>query len=196
MLSLVHLQPNQDNKNSDDDDDDDDGNEEKEEEMPTTLQNHSSHPHPNHNLTMSKRFRRSDHAYFTSNAKWTCSVCNLKRKSLFNYHCSICKISMDIICANISQQKIDHPSHPHQLQHMPTKLVSHCNACGGDHQGNFYHYTTFSLFLIHLDCALLPAKLPIQQHTNATLTHSQSHSLSPAYSFPEVDKANKFYPRC
>ncbi|XP_023731650.1 uncharacterized protein LOC111879425 [Lactuca sativa] len=164
-------------------------------EMPKTLQNHPSHdPHPDHNLTLSEGFQRSDDPYFTPDSEWTCGVCNLKRKNLFNYHCSICGINMDIICATMSQQKMDHPSHPHQLQRMPKKMVSCCNACGEEHQGTFYHCTTCFCYSIHLDCALLPAKLLIQQHTDATFTHS--HPLTLAYSFPRVDRAAKYYPKC
>nr|KAJ0188096.1 hypothetical protein LSAT_V11C900467520 [Lactuca sativa] len=81
-------------------------------EMPKTLQNHPSHDfHPYHNLTLSKGF-----FWIYSSDEWACSVCNLMRKNIFNYMCSICEINMDIICATMSQQKMDHPSHPHLLQ--------------------------------------------------------------------------------
>ncbi|XP_023731572.1 uncharacterized protein LOC111879366 [Lactuca sativa] len=159
-------------------------------EMPKTLQNHPSHDfHPYHNLTLSKGF-----FWIYSSDEWACSVCNLMRKNIFNYMCSICEINMDIICATMSQQKMDHPSHPHQLQRMSKELVSHCSACGEKHQGTFYQCTTCLWYSIHLDCALLPAKLLIQQHTDATFTHS--HPLTLAYSFPEVDQKAKYNPRC
>ena len=159
-------------------------------EMPKTLQNHPSHDfHPYHNLTLSKGF-----FWIYSSDEWACSVCNLMRKNIFNYMCSICEINMDIICATMSQQKMDHPSHPHQLQRMSKELVSHCSACGEKHQGTFYQCTTCLWYSILLDCALLPAKLLIQQHTDATFTHS--HPLTLAYSFPEVDQKAKYNPRC
>ncbi|CAI9298258.1 unnamed protein product [Lactuca saligna] len=161
-------------------------------EIPKTLQDHPLH-NPNHNLTLSKGFPDPD-LYFSSNKEWTCGLCNHKRNNFFNYHCSICKFSMDIICATMSQQKINHPNHHHQVQRNPKKLVSICNACGREHEGTFYHCTTCYWFWIHQDCALSPTKLLIQQPTNHTLTHS--HPLTLTYSFPNIDQKVKFYPRC
>ncbi|CAH1445808.1 unnamed protein product [Lactuca virosa] len=124
-------------------------------EMPKTLRNHPSHPHLDHNLTLSEEFCW---IYYPKSNEWTCSVCNvIMRKKLFNYICPICRLDMDIICATMSQQKMDHPSHPHQLQRMAKELVSRCSACGEKHKGTFYQCTTCSWYSIHLDCALLPA---------------------------------------
>ncbi|CAI9265776.1 unnamed protein product [Lactuca saligna] len=161
-------------------------------EIPKTLHDHPLH-NPNHNLTLSKGFPDPD-LYFSSNKEWTCGLCNHKRNNFFNYHCSICKFNMDIICATMSQQKINHPSHHHQLQRNPKKLVSICNACGREHEGTFYHCTTCYWFWIHQNCALSPTKLLIQQPTNHTLTHA--HPLTLTYSFPNIDQKVKFYPKC
>ncbi|XP_076923676.1 uncharacterized protein LOC143585884 [Bidens hawaiensis] len=65
---------------------------------------------------------------------------------------------MDIICATTSEQKMDHPCHPHQLQRYFRPLTSACDACKGEHTGTFYHCTTCSHFMIHVNCTLLPAK--------------------------------------
>ncbi|CAI9298256.1 unnamed protein product [Lactuca saligna] len=157
-------------------------------EIPITLQDHPLHD-PNHNITLSERFQ-DRHPFFHSNQEWTCGVCNHKRKNFFNYHCSSCKFNMDIICATMSQQKIDHPSHHHQLQRNPKKLVSICNACGCEHEGIFYHCTICYWFWIHQDCAFSPTKLLIQQPTN------HSHPLTLTYSFPNIDQEAKFYPKC
>ncbi|PWA89202.1 zinc finger, PHD-type [Artemisia annua] len=112
----------------------------------------------------------------------------------YNYHCSNCKFTMDIICATASQQKIDHPSHPHPLQRITKPIVSRCNACFCDHKGTFYQCTTCSGFMIHLNCALLPAQLQIQRFTDNTFSHS--HLLTLAYSFPYDEQKSKFFPRC
>ncbi|XP_076893069.1 uncharacterized protein LOC143544989 [Bidens hawaiensis] len=93
----------------------------------------------------------------------------------------------------MSVQKMDHPSHPHQLQRYYGKTISNCNACGDEHSGTFYHCTT-CCFRIHLSCALLPTKLLIQQSTNENFSHS--HLLTLSYSFPYLDLEDKFFPRC
>ncbi|CAI9298259.1 unnamed protein product [Lactuca saligna] len=68
-------------------------------EIHKTLQDHPLH-NPNHNLTLSKGFQDLD-LYFSLDKEWTCGLCNHKQKNLFNYHCSICKFNMDIICATM-----------------------------------------------------------------------------------------------
>ncbi|PWA28149.1 DC1, C1-like protein [Artemisia annua] len=101
---------------------------------------------------------------------------------------------MDIICATTSEQKINRPGHPHQLERMVGKIVTRCAACSDKHEGNFFHCTTCLGYRIHVDCALLPAKLLIQQCTNETFTHS--HPLTLSYSFPYFDQKHRFLPFC
>ncbi|GJW10453.1 zinc finger, PHD-type containing protein [Tanacetum coccineum] len=70
-----------------------------------------------------------------------------------------------------------------------------CSMCCGEKQeGNFFQCTTCHRYRIHLDCALLPAKLLIQHSTNEIFTHS--HPLTLSYSFPLIDKKVRFYPLC
>ncbi|KAI7756568.1 hypothetical protein M8C21_009878 [Ambrosia artemisiifolia] len=101
---------------------------------------------------------------------------------------------MDIACATISEQKVNHPSHPHQLERMFGHIVSSCVACGNKHEGVFFHCTTCPIFRINLDCASLPARLLIQISTKGNSIHS--HPLTLAYSFPHFEQETKFYPRC
>ncbi|KAI7731813.1 hypothetical protein M8C21_011336 [Ambrosia artemisiifolia] len=165
-------------------------------EMPTTQQNHPFHP--GHNLTLSQKFQRHDpDVKFkeTSDSSWYCQVCKIKRTMFYNYHCYICKFDMDIVCATMSQQKMNHPSHPHQLQRDLNWMTSHCYACEEKHSGVFYHCTTCLWFRIHLDCALLPAKLLIQKSTNGSFSHL--HLLTLYYSpFPYIEQKAKFFPSC
>ncbi|KAJ0570256.1 putative chromatin regulator PHD family [Helianthus annuus] len=165
-------------------------------ELPTTLQDHPLHP--GHNLTLSERFQFHDPDGFkdsvTNDRVWDCAICKMVRERFYNYHCSICNFTMDIICSTITEQKMDHPSHPHQLLRCFSRIISSCHACGNEHSGTFYHCTTCSWFKIHLDCALLPTKLLIQQYTNESFSHE--HLLTLAYSFPHVEKKAKFYPSC
>ncbi|KAI7726267.1 hypothetical protein M8C21_008611 [Ambrosia artemisiifolia] len=94
----------------------------------------------------------------------------------------------------MTEQKMDHPSHPHQLLRCFGRMISPCNACGDEHSGTFYQCTTCSWFKIHLDCALLPTKLLIQKYTNESFSHP--HLLNLACSFPHIERKSKFYPRC
>nr|XP_043637795.1 uncharacterized protein LOC122608771 [Erigeron canadensis] len=161
-------------------------------ELPLTLKNH--HLHPAHDLTFVDRW------WLTTYKRNGCGVC--KDNSTHDdgrfivYNCSICEFYMDINCATLSQQKMVHPSHPdHQLERMMGTMISKCHACDNEHKGTFYHCPTCVWFgRIHLDCALLPAKLSIQQVTDDAFTHP--HPLTLAYSFPLVDYAKQHYPRC
>ncbi|KAI3760720.1 hypothetical protein L1987_51119 [Smallanthus sonchifolius] len=164
-------------------------------QLPTTQQNHPLHP--GHNLTLSKGFQLSDPDFkFVKkvDSEWKCNICSITRKNFYNYHCYICKYTMDIICATMSEQKMDHPSHHHQLQRYFSRMISLCYACDEDHSGSFYHCTTCSWFRIHLDCALLPPKLLIQQSTKDSFNHP--HLLTLAYSFPYIELKAKFFSRC
>ncbi|KAJ0739945.1 putative chromatin regulator PHD family [Helianthus annuus] len=164
-------------------------------QLPITQQNHPLHP--GHNLTLSDGFQFDDPDFifdYTFDTEVRCGICKIERERFYNYHCSICVFDIDIICATISEQKMEHPSHPHKLQRYFGKMISHCNACGNEHSGTFYHCTTCSWFKIHLDCALLPTKLLIQQFTNDIFSHP--HLLNLAYSFPHVEIRAKFYPDC
>ncbi|XP_076910711.1 uncharacterized protein LOC143568437 [Bidens hawaiensis] len=164
-------------------------------QLPTTHQNHPLHP--GHNLRLSKRFWINYPTFthvFTNYEEWRCDICHDKQKWLYNYHCPICIFSMDIICATISKQKMNHPSHHHQLQRYVSRMTSVCNACGNEHSGTFYHCTNCSCFRIHLDCALLPTKLLIQQSWNGSFSHS--HFLTLAYCFPYDEQNAKFFPNC
>nr|GFB26268.1 zinc finger, PHD-type [Tanacetum cinerariifolium] len=160
-------------------------------ELPTVEKNHPLHP--GHDLTLSQGFQFHEYG-LTIHTEWTCFICNREHKMFYNYHCSVCKFSMDIICATTSQQKMDHPSHHHPLQRIKTPILSLCNACGNLHKGTFYHCTTCYGFMIHLNCALLPAKLQIQRFTDNIFSHS--HLLTLAYSFPYDEKKSKFFPVC
>ncbi|PWA40225.1 protein kinase C-like, phorbol ester/diacylglycerol-binding domain, C1-like protein [Artemisia annua] len=114
---------------------------------------------------------------------------NLIMKSMNGY------VIIDIICATISQQKINHPSHPdHQLERMFGHIVSVCVACGEKHDGHFFQCIICPKYRIHVDCALLPAKLLIQDRTNEMFTHS--HPLTLAYSFSFSEKLARFHPIC
>ncbi|KAI3814792.1 hypothetical protein L1987_14436 [Smallanthus sonchifolius] len=162
-------------------------------ELPMTQQNHPSHP--SHILTLSNLVQSRNNFYFRStDGTWKCSLCNLMWKNIYNYHCSICNFNMDIICATMSEQKINHPSHPHRLERMSGPIVSGCLACGNKHEGEFFQCTNCPTFRINLDCALLPTKLLIQNHTNGTYTHS--HPLTLAYSYPHSEIISKYYPFC
>ncbi|KAI3760687.1 hypothetical protein L1987_51085 [Smallanthus sonchifolius] len=163
--------------------------------LPTTQQNHPLHP--GHNLTLSEGYQLHDpdiNFIYNVDSEWKCDICKGNQKRFYNYHCSICKFNMDIICATMSKQKMDHPSHPHQLQRYFRQMMSRCNACGNEHSGSFYHCNTCSCFMIHLNCALLPAKLLIQESTNESFSHP--HSLTLTYSFPYIEQKAKFFPRC
>ncbi|XP_076915962.1 uncharacterized protein LOC143575472 [Bidens hawaiensis] len=150
-------------------------------ELPETQQNHPFHP--DHSLRLYKKY------------VWRCHICRLKKQnSAYCYYCYICKFRIDIVCATMSVQKMDHPSHPHQLQRYFGHMMSYCNSCGDEHSGTFYHCTTCSWFRIHLSCALLPAKLLIQQSTNKNFGHS--HLLTLSYSFPYNDLKVRYFPRC
>ncbi|XP_076959947.1 uncharacterized protein LOC143636174 [Bidens hawaiensis] len=164
-------------------------------QLPRTQPNHPLHP--GHNLTLSDGYQFHDPVFKfieTFDSAVTCDTCQIERKRFYNYHCSICDFNMDIICATIAEQKMDHPSHPHQLQRYLGWMMSYCNACGEKHSGTFYHCTTCYWFKIHLDCALLPAKLLIQRSTNESFTHT--HFLTLAYSFPHIEIRARFYPVC
>ncbi|KAL8261572.1 hypothetical protein R6Q59_025621 [Mikania micrantha] len=164
-------------------------------QLPTTQQSHQLHP--GHILILSQDFQHQDPGFkffSTANSVWKCCVCKLYRINFYNYHCSICKFDMDIICATMSEQKMDHPSHPHQLQRYFSRLTSLCHACGKEHSGTFYHCTTCSWFRIHLDCGLLPTKLLIQQSTKGSFSHP--HLLMLTFSFPYSEKRDKFFPHC
>nr|XP_043638163.1 uncharacterized protein LOC122609171 [Erigeron canadensis] len=151
-------------------------------ELPVTLENHPSHP--SHNVF------NLDH---DGGDKLRCDVCH-RNQMLFYYYCPTCFFKMDMICATIPKQKMDHPSHPHQLQRMSKLMVSSCDACGNEHKGTFYQCTTCFQFWIHVDCALLPKKLQIQDTTGGIFTHS--HPLTLAYSLPSLEKEARFDPRC
>ncbi|GKA27225.1 zinc finger, PHD-type containing protein [Tanacetum coccineum] len=164
-------------------------------ELPTTEKNHPLHP--GHDLTLSQgfQFHESDLKHnSTIHSPWKCFICNRLHEMSYNYHCSICKYSMDIICATASPQKIDHPGHPHQLERINKPILSHCNGCTVVHEGTFYQCTTCYGFMIHLNCALLPAKLQIQRFTDNIFSHS--HLLTLAYSFPYDEYKSKFFPLC
>ncbi|PWA65425.1 DC1, C1-like protein [Artemisia annua] len=161
-------------------------------ELPEIQNNHPLHP--GHNLTLSKRYQRLKFN-LDQYDEWMCHICNSKWESFFNYYCKTCNLSMDIICATISQQKINHPSHPnHQLERMFGRIVSACDACGEKHDGHFFQCIICPRYRIHVDCALLPAKLLIQHRTNETFSHS--HPLTLSYSFPFPEKKARFHPRC
>ncbi|XP_076911708.1 uncharacterized protein LOC143569762 [Bidens hawaiensis] len=163
-------------------------------QLPLTQPNHPSHP--GHNLTLSDGFQFHDPNFkfdYTFDSPVKCDMCQIFRERFYSYHCSICDFTMDIICATRDDQKMDHPSHPHQLQRYFKRIISRCNACGKEHSGTFYQCTT-CWFMVHLDCVLLPAKLLIQPSTNESFTHT--HLLTLAYSFPRVERRARFYPVC
>ncbi|KAJ0929405.1 hypothetical protein HanPSC8_Chr04g0137291 [Helianthus annuus] len=124
-----------------------------------------------------------------------CIICKLRRQKIYFYHCPVCKYYIDINCVSVSEHKINHPSHNHQLERMyGQRDVLLCVACGYKHEGVFFHCATCPWFRINLDCALLPTRLLIQKHTDGTFTHP--HPLTLTYSFPDSEIAAKFYPQC
>ncbi|XP_076887276.1 uncharacterized protein LOC143537377 [Bidens hawaiensis] len=151
-------------------------------ELPPIQQNHPLHPGHILILNYPRRF------------DYKCISCKLMLKNVYFYQCFECEECMDIVCAAMSEYKINHPSHPHQLEQMPWPIVSNCVACGNKHEGVFFHCTTCPRFWINLDCALLPPKLFIQNHTNGIFTHS--HPLTLSYSFLDFGQVAKFYPSC
>ncbi|KAL8261564.1 hypothetical protein R6Q59_025613 [Mikania micrantha] len=164
-------------------------------QLPKTMHDHPLHP--GHDLTLSQKYQLYDPDFkFTeTNARfWNCDICFIRRSNFYNYHCYICKFNIDIICATLSELKMDHPSHPHQLQRYFNPMITSCYACGYKHNGTFFHCTICSWFRIHLDCCLLPVKLLIQQFTNGRFCHS--HMLTLSYSFPFIEKKAKFFPIC
>ncbi|KAD1248154.1 hypothetical protein E3N88_43103 [Mikania micrantha] len=164
-------------------------------QLPKTIQDHPLHP--GHDLTLSQEDQLYDPDFIfkeTVDSEWICDVCFISRRNFYNYHCHICKFSIDIICATLSEQKMDHPSHPHQLQRYFNRMITSCYACGDEHSGTFFHCTICSWFRIHLDCCLLPVKLLIQKFTNWSFSHS--HMLTLSYSFPFIELKAKFIPRC
>ncbi|KAI7757511.1 hypothetical protein M8C21_008207 [Ambrosia artemisiifolia] len=121
-----------------------------------------------------------------------CNICKNEQSPFYKYDCSVCLFDIiDIVCATMHEQKMDHQSHPHQLQRSFDRMMSRCKACGNEHSGTFYHCTSCSWFKIHLDCALLPAKLLIQQSTNESQgkTHIyfkvEDHPNLIRYPFPD-----------
>ncbi|KAK9060352.1 hypothetical protein SSX86_021056 [Deinandra increscens subsp. villosa] len=146
---------------------------------------HHNHPlHPGHRLGY----------MYPTNCEIKCFVCNLEFKNVGFYYCFNCQEYMDIMCATMSEHKINHPSHPHQLEQMFGLIVSSCIACGDKHEGVFFQCTTCPRFRISVHCALLPAKLLIQEHTNGTSTHS--HPLTLAYSFSYLEQEARYLPTC
>ncbi|KAL8223556.1 hypothetical protein R6Q57_019031 [Mikania cordata] len=138
-------------------------------ELPEILPNHPLHPQ--HDLYLEKPW----------DLGMKCSICNLSPKNIWFYDCFTCHTLMDIICVTMGERKINHSSHHHQLELMPQPIVSSCSACGNKHEGFFFICITCG-FCINKDCALLPEKMLIQNHTNETFIHS--HPLTLAYSFP------------
>ncbi|KAJ0477526.1 putative chromatin regulator PHD family [Helianthus annuus] len=216
-LSLVHLQPTHKNENADDEDEGEEKDDFVEEvrhgrecgmckeqigsfhlcyyyckacdyslhkfcaELPRTLQNNPLYPYHNLERTLDKY-------------RFECFFCNLLWKDAYFYYCGFRYYKMCFICATTLEQKINHASHPHQLERMFERIVSRCGACGNKHDGFFFQCTTCLVFRINLDCALLPAKLLIQISTNGTFSHS--HPLTLAYYFPESEYYAKFRPKC
>lgn len=151
-------------------------------ELPRTLQNHPLHP--GHTLK-----------FYSGNYEYRCGICNLMQKSISLYYCRSCHFGMDMICATLLEQKINHHSHPHQLERiLGHKNIFPCVACRNNHEGVFFQCTTCPSFFINLDCALLPPKLLIQNHTNGTFTHS--HLLTLSYSFPYSYRSESLSPGC
>ncbi|KAL8261584.1 hypothetical protein R6Q59_025633 [Mikania micrantha] len=154
--------------------------------------------HPGHDLTLSKEYQKfSDpdlRLKVGVDTEWLCDIYFIKRSNFNNYHCDICDFDIDIICATLSEQKMDHPSHPHQLQRYLNRMITLCYACGDEHSGTFFHCTTCFLFMIHLNCCLLPVKLLIQQFTNGSFSHS--HMLTLSFSFPFIERKAKLFPVC
>ncbi|XP_076904855.1 uncharacterized protein LOC143560438 [Bidens hawaiensis] len=105
-------------------------------QLPLTQPNHPLHP--DHNLTLSDGFQFHDPDFnfsYTFDSPVRRDICKIDRKRFYNYYCSICDFNMDIICATMSKQKMDHPSHPHLLQRYFRTMISVCNACGKEHSG-------------------------------------------------------------
>ncbi|GKA16718.1 zinc finger, PHD-type containing protein [Tanacetum coccineum] len=152
-------------------------------ELPPIL-NHISDPHP---LNL-----YSDNYY-----RYQCDICEseISRYEVF-YKCSSCDTWIDLKCAvDVEKKSIHHPGHPHLLVcDISKSILCHCNACGKEHKGSFFHCATCPNFTIHSDCAFLPKKLLIQEATDDAFYHP--HPLTISYSFPYADQVAKFYPEC
>ncbi|PWA65762.1 zinc finger, PHD-type [Artemisia annua] len=125
------------------------------------------------------------------------------------YECKSCDYSLHKFCAELPEIQNNHPLHPgHNLTLSELDLrakfsfeyewmchvLSTCDACGEKHDGHFFQCIICPRYRIHVDCALLPAKLLIQHRTNETFTHS--HPLTLAYSFSFSEKRARFTPLC
>ncbi|KAD2805004.1 hypothetical protein E3N88_38381 [Mikania micrantha] len=161
-------------------------------ELPESTQDHPLHI--GHTLTLSMSCPDKAINSQIVGPEWLCIVCNLEWESTYNYYCSICILGMDIICATLQHQTINHPSHPHQLERMSGHIISKCLACNNKHEGVFFQCATCRSLRFNLDCLLLPAKLLIQNYTHGSFIHS--HPLSLAYSFPYSEYKDKSYPPC
>ncbi|GJX78367.1 putative chromatin regulator PHD family protein [Tanacetum coccineum] len=152
-------------------------------ELPPIL-NHISDPHPL-NLYSDKYYR------------YQCDICEseISRNEVF-YNCSSCDTWIDLKCAvDVEKKSIHHPGHPHLLVcDISKSILCHCNACGKEHKGSFFHCATCPNFTIHSDCAFLPKKLLIQEATDDAFYHP--HPLTISYSFPYAEQVAKFYPEC
>ncbi|KAI7738506.1 hypothetical protein M8C21_000210 [Ambrosia artemisiifolia] len=99
-------------------------------ELTYTLQNHPLHP--GHTLQ-----------FYSGNYEYKCRICNLMKKSIPQYFCYRCDFQMDIICPTLLEQKINHHSHPHQLERiLGHKNILPCVACRNNHEGVFFQCTT------------------------------------------------------
>ncbi|KAI7756583.1 hypothetical protein M8C21_009893 [Ambrosia artemisiifolia] len=61
-----------------------------------------------------------------------CGMC--REQIWYFYRCDVCFYKIDSICATVSEQKIKHPSHPHQLERMFGHIASICVACGQNYR--------------------------------------------------------------
>ncbi|KAH7853226.1 hypothetical protein Vadar_000258 [Vaccinium darrowii] len=101
--------------------------------------------HPQHSLTLLPSPPSITH------------ICDICRGSCnrFIYRCDRCDYDIDMKCATVVltiQQRINHPSHEHQLTPLLQESMFLCGGCGKEHKGTSFLCTTCG-FWINQKCA-------------------------------------------
>ncbi|KAF5776657.1 putative chromatin regulator PHD family [Helianthus annuus] len=121
--------------------------------------------------------------------------CNLCKEQIWSFHlcyysCKTCNYSLHKFCAELHRKLQNHPLHPgrHLSFSSGSSYGFKCFLC------NLMQKSICGYRCVNLECALLPTKLLIQNHTDGSFTHS--HPLTLAYSFPYLDILAKYLPLC
>ncbi|XAR70010.1 Protein kinase C [Bertholletia excelsa] len=135
------------------------------------LSGKNKHPlHQDHTLKLSSSPPK------TTNSTDKLKTCNLCHETLygFTYICSCNDFAIDSVCA-LMLNKIDHPSHHHQLTPFHNPATFFCHGCRRQRKGISYLCTSCK-FWVHQECAWAPSSFRRSDHR---------HSLTLAYSLPE-----------